>query len=235
MPRKIDITGQRFGSLVALHENGRASDGNIKWECLCDCGNYTTTSSYSLRKGLSITCGCRAKINLIGTKFNRLLVLEETKSRDSAGMIIWKCLCDCGNVVSVGGGSLSGSYTKSCGCLNIESARKNVRSAQKANVTHGLCKHPLYGVLGGMIERCYNSNSGSYVNYGGRGITVCDLWRLHFVEFYNWSINNGYQKGLQIDRINNNGNYEPSNCRWTTAKVNANNRRPRKRRKIDEN
>ena len=76
-----------------------------------------------------------------------------------------------------------------------------------------------------MKARCYNANNPYYYNYGGRGISICDEWLNDFSSFYNWAVNNGYKDTLFIDRINNNGNYEPSNCRWVTPKENSNNKR----------
>lgn len=93
--------------------------------------------------------------------------------------------------------------------------------------THRLSNHPLYHCLAGMIQRCTNKKNAAYKYYGGRGILLCAEWRNNFEAFYLWAIDNGWEKGLTIDRINNDGNYEPGNCRWVTLKENMNNmRRP---------
>lgn len=93
------------------------------------------------------------------------------------------------------------------------------------NFNPGISKHPAYPVWMNMRNRCFNPDNLGYKNYGGRGITVCDLWENSSMAFINWCEDNGYKKGLEIDRINNNGNYEPSNCRFVTRKVNSRNRR----------
>jgi len=95
-----------------------------------------------------------------------------------------------------------------------------------AKPKHGLCKHPLYQVYHGMKKRCYYEKHNQYHNYGGRGITVCDRWLESFENFYA-DVIEGYEKGLQLDRRDNNGNYEPSNCRWVTKQQNDFNRRSR--------
>ena len=93
------------------------------------------------------------------------------------------------------------------------------------NVKHHLTNHPLYSVWINMKGRCYNPNDKSFKDYGGRGIRVCDEWINNFIAFYEWSMTNGYKKNLSIDRIDVNGNYEPSNCRWATIDVQSNNKR----------
>lgn len=90
---------------------------------------------------------------------------------------------------------------------------------------HGLRHDPLYSVWANMKNRCYNKNDPHYERWGGRGITVCKEWRNNFKLFYDWAVANGYRKGLTLDRIDNNGNYEPSNCRWSTIKEQNRNKR----------
>lgn len=90
---------------------------------------------------------------------------------------------------------------------------------------HGLRKHPLYNVWWNMKTRCYRKNYKQYKDWGGRGIRVCEKWINNFVSFYNWAIKNGHAKGLVIDRIDNNGNYEPSNCRFVTRAISGQNKR----------
>lgn len=151
-------------------------------------------------------------IDLKGQRFGRLVVIEEAER--TGRKTYWLCKCDCGSFVKVPTASLNNGHTKSCGCL------------QRSKVTiHGKKNTKLYKVWNSMKGRCFNTNHRAYKNYGGRGITVCDEWKDDFLCFYNWSMANGYQEGLSIDRENNDGNYEPSNCRWTTSKVQRNNSR----------
>lgn len=158
------------------------------------------------------------KINLIGCKFGRLTVIEECKERDKHDKIVYKCICDCGKIINISGNSLRQNKTKSCGCL-----RKEVTGNRR--LIHGKTKTRLYRIWQGMKTRCYNKNNKSYLDYGGRGIKLCDEWLNSFDVFSAWAVNNGYQENLTIDRINNDGNYEPSNCHWITNKENCNNTR----------
>lgn len=157
---------------------------------------------------------------MIGQKFGRLTVLEELPERKH-NTRVYRCKCDCGNIIDVRKDMLKNGNTKSCGCLQREAASvvgKNKR-------THGKSKTRLYSIYHHIINRCYNKNTRNYQNWGGRGIKICDAWLNDFMNFYSWAINNGYHEGLSIDRINVDGNYEPDNCRWATSKEQGNNRR----------
>ena len=162
--------------------------------------------------------------DLTNKRFGRLEVIRREKNENYRAT--WLCKCDCGNKKIISSTHLISGLTKSCGCLGKENRTKSRAKHHKTNTK-------LYYVWKGMKQRCYNPNNKYYYNYGGRGITICDKWKDDFEEFYKWSVKNGYvenalHKSCTIDRINNDGNYEPSNCRWVDMKIQSNNRRKRK-------
>lgn len=157
------------------------------------------------------------RIKLEGKRFSAWLVLEY--SHNAQNHSFYRCRCDCGTERLVSGNYLRSGRSKSCSCVQYESARE--RGRQSA------IKRPFWyeiaGVLHAMEQRCSPNSPATNKNYYHRGIKVCVLWKGNRKAFYEWSIKTGYQPGLQIDRINNDGNYEPNNCRWVTRKENMRN------------
>ena len=153
-----DLTGRRFGHLIAEKMNNRSNNGNM-WLCKCDCGNETLVLSTNLLKG----------------------------------------------------------HSKSCGCLRVD-------TIVKQNRTHGMAKTRLYNTWSNMKTRCANEGRSMYYTYGGRGIKVCEEWNDSFESFYKWAMENGYKDSLSIDRIDNDGDYSPENCRWSTSQQQARNK-----------
>lgn len=160
-------------------------------------------------------------IDLTGQQFTRLKVIsfgEHRRSISGTSKRYWVCQCECGNKCMVSTHSLVQRYTKSCGCLKIESDKNGCKS-----VTHGKSKTRLYKIWIDMKRRCDDEWRKAYKYYGDRGITYCKEWKT-FEPFYEWAMNNGYKDNLTLDRINNDGDYEPDNCRWVDYFVQANNR-----------
>lgn len=211
MPAFIDLTGKRFGKLVAVRRNGLGPRGEVLYECRCDCGGIKTIHGRHLRNGDTKSCGCFRTIDIKGRRFGTLVVLR--RDRDiGAQRAHWVCVCDCGAEHKADGAALTHGRIKNCGC-------------DPAHATHRLTNHPLYRVWASMKNRCTNPNSNSYQWYGARGIEVCDEWKNDPESFIRWGEANGYRKGLQLDRQDNDRGYAPGNCRWVTPQKNVANSR----------
>lgn len=216
MSRFIDITGERFGRLVAI--SPIKVDGKVKWICKCDCGGETITTASKLRTGHTKSCGCfqreqtslASRKDYTGKKFGRLTV----QKRIDGNCTKYQCRCDCGNVVIVLSSNLITGATKSCGCLRSE-------LVTAVDTKHGGCKTRLYRAWRNMLNRCNDPKNKEYHRYGGRGIKVCEDWEADFSPFRKWALSSGYQDNLTIDRIDNDSGYAPSNCQWLTREENS--------------
>lgn len=149
----------------------------------------------------------------IGERYGSLVVVEKSKIKTDKNIPLFLCQCDCGKQVLIKAYRFhTGKIVHSCGCDD------------KRKTSDGKYKHPLYKIYVDMKNRCYYTKDISYSHYGMKGITVCNEWLNNFMSFYNWSVNNGWEKGLSLDRIDNNKGYSPENCRWTDIITQNNNK-----------
>jgi len=233
-PKRVkgrDLAGHRYGRLWVIRDSGeRTASRDKKWLCSCSCGSgrLSAVVGQKLRSGHTRSCGCLQvesnaakkgktvdRSSLVGRKFGRLTVVEDSGKR-AVGNVIYSCICECGNTSNVRAYALKNGDTTSCGCYFTEQ-----------NYSHGLYSHYLYRTWANMVARCHKPSSISYPNYGGRGISVHAAWRDEPTEFINWIDGTLGERpeGHSLDRIDNDGNYEPDNLRWADAETQTNNRR----------
>lgn len=216
-----ELTGKVFGKLTVLQQAESDKNGHARWLCRCECGKTKIIAGSNLTRGATLSCGCLHKeraratkhwIDISGRKFGRLTAVE-FKEVNKNGDAMWHCICDCGKESIVKYSHLMSGAVASCGCA--------VREAHSHGHTMNGVKPRIYGIWAGMKQRCTNQNRKKYPRYGGRGIKVCSEWLNDFQNFYEWAMENGYQDDLTIDRIDNDGDYEPGNCRWVTSEENT--------------
>jgi hypothetical protein len=214
------LIGNRYGLWTVVEQAPRVA-GVTMWLCRCDCGDAKVVRGPNLKNGRSLSCGCGPKKprqkrpeilpgDRPGLRFGRLVV------RGHAGGEKWLCDCDCGEVRAFRWGNLRAGIARSCGCL-----RKEVMSARFFK--HGRIHDGIYHSWQAMKDRCLNRNNQDYHRYGGRGIRICDRWLESFDNFLA-DMEAGWASGLTIERVDNDGDYEPGNCVWIPNEDQAKNR-----------
>ena len=210
--KTIDLTGKKFGHWTVLRRDRRRQKrrcAQTRWWCRCECGSKKSVQSCNLRSGESTSCGCvRHGLDLTGQKFGHWTVLRLTKNPHRRAANGWMCRCGvCGVEKFVQTQDLTDGKSKSCGCLHRADVDQLTRNSY--------CS---------MLQRCTNPNNNSYDDYGGRGIYVCLRWQESILNFLE-DMGPRPSKGMTLDRIDVNGNYEPGNCRWADWETQCKNKR----------
>lgn len=222
----MNLLNKRFGNLTVIKEG--EFYGNAKhWICLCDCGCRREVREEKLKYGYVTSCRrCSyngKKPNIIGKQYGNLCVTDIVYENNRWYAI---CKCECGNTCKVHINKLENGLKTSCNsCSKQIASLKSKRTKEELYGFNDDSKTKLYRIWGTMIGRCNKPYYSSYARYGGKGITVCEEWESSYTVFKNWALENGYSEGLSIDRINPNGNYDPSNCRWVSKTFQSRNKK----------
>ena len=160
----------------------------------------------------------------IGTRYSHLLVIG-SPVKAASGRYMCLCRCDCGAEKLMYEEALKYGNSRSCGCVNRKLSRERIIANRDRRVSHGMCGTRLHRIWKAMKYRCSNPSAQYFHRYGGRGISVCEAWRTSFIAFHEWAMQHGYRDDLSIDRIDNDGDYTPENCRWVAMDTQARNTR----------
>ena len=227
MPVVKDHTGTRFGNLLAV-ERIPTKGKQTNYRCICDCGTEVVASGRDLVTKNTKSCGCLAHKTgqeqqqaKVGSRHGRMVVKGYSHAIGYRHYFI--CECDCGSQFTSSWDSIRVGHTLSCGCLHKE-------LTSRRSTTHGLTNHPLYSTWKGMKTRCLNANSQDYQHYGGRGITICQQWAESFECFL--ADMGPRPDGFTVERLDNNGPYDPDNCIWASRSTQMFNTRHSRKNKM---